>query len=413
MRSRSCETRGFNLINPRLGTLSAMRLLHLCGVALLTALLAACPGNDTGGGTPGGGAGANDCPAPQCVDRGGSADAVAVALDGLARPVVMYTKETAGGNDAFQTLYVRRLEAGAWKALGGAIPGEATIVWGAALTVDGSDRPVMAHAKTVAGKLTVETLRWNGSAWETIGGTLNEGRVFGLKWDGTQLLLFARKSTPGATVYTLSNAPGATWTAYAAGQDSYATVPALAGTTPLYATREISAPNPLNLFKWNGSAWVQVGAAITSSADDSLNGVTASATQAAVLLSRKVSGSNSNLFVKQSSNLDAGATWNELPQVNTSSSVGAGFGDLVVSGNALVAVYFDRAPSVVTNSTLRFRKYNGSAWQDIAIGYNDATFTALPANVSATSRGGVVGAIWDSPGGGSGLSINYRSVNVP
>jgi hypothetical protein len=188
----------------------------------------------------------------------------------------------------------------------------------------------------------------------------------------------------------------------------------LNGNVPLTLTRPQTDPFDLNLFKWTGSAWVAVGGTITSSLDDAPLAVTTTATQPTVLIGRKISATVSDLFALRANTLEPGATWENLGQVNASSALGvATGGDLVTVGEHPVAVFFERAASIVDSDTLRVRRLNGSAWQEVGIGFKDAQATALASGVVAAARGNTVVAAWDSPGGNPGFGIHYRSFTVP
>jgi hypothetical protein len=395
------------------GRLALVKILPVIGAFTLASLLVACPGTPPGGGvTNPPPDGTTSCPAPLCVDRGGTADAVDVAIDGAGRAVVAYTKDTQG-SESFSTLYVRRLEAGAWNPLGAAIFGQPTINFGAALTVDGTDRPVLAHAVNDGSTLKIEVRRYNGTTWEVIGGLVNRAIVAGLEWDGSKYLLTTKTLVGDGALFSLSTAAGATWTLVSDAAPGVVRRAGLNGSAPFVLSKQPDAPNATTLSAWNGSAWTGVGSSVgVSSSAQSALGFAVCGTQATVLVSTQ-NGSDYGFTARRSSALGAGATWSDLGAINAAGTKTGATGDVECAGSSPVVAYFEAAASLVDTDTLRFKRFTGSAWSEVGTGFKDAQLTALASGVRTAARGSTVGAIWDSPGGNPGFAILYRGVTVP
>jgi hypothetical protein len=90
-----------------------------------------------------------------------------LALDGQDRPVVAF-KEAKAGFDVF----VKRWTGSAWQALGGSVNNETGLADGPSLALDKQGNPTVAWLEN-AGAVGVFVRRWDGTKWVSMGDRLN------------------------------------------------------------------------------------------------------------------------------------------------------------------------------------------------------------------------------------------------
>jgi len=180
-----------------------------------------------------------------------------VAVDPQGRPVVAWA-EVAGGN--FE-IYVRRWNGSAWEQLGGSATGGGVSntpgwSWEPVVAFDAQGEPVVAWNESLFLGISAEIMlrRWTGTAWQELGGSGSPGGV----------------SASGATA---SGRP-------ALGTDA-------AGNPIVAWTQAVTGGvNQIYLKRWSGSAWTELGGSATdgglsSSPDTSASDMPVLATDAA------------------------------------------------------------------------------------------------------------------------------------
>ena len=196
-----------------------------------------------------------------------------LALDHSDQPVVVRSANASGD----VSVYVSRWNAGAWEPLGGpfdATPGS-TPVSGMTIAIDALDRPVVAWHEFVSGAYTVFVVRWNGAAWDPLGGPLSA--VPGTNGGSARLAV----SASGQLVVAWDEADGI------GGQDVYVREWSGSAWTPVggpirtpgatYSGAAAIAYDALDrlvvarveddsirVVRWSGTAWENLGAAVDS-----------------------------------------------------------------------------------------------------------------------------------------------------
>ncbi len=194
-----------------------------------------------------------------------------IALDSLTHPVVVWEeRQVTSTND---TLYVKRWDGATWQALGGPLGKNSTRdADTASIAIDSQDRPVVVWNERVGSESILDyniyVKRWNGSSWQFLGGALDTSAA---NW-----------AFQPAIAIDSTNSPVVAWEEQNAGKIN------------IYVKR------------WNGSAWVAIGAAVNNSGTDANTGALSLAIDSAdkpvvafAVRPGSVNTSNPDMFVKR------------------------------------------------------------------------------------------------------------------
>ncbi|MFN3484717.1 MAG: hypothetical protein ACK44W_04460 [Planctomycetota bacterium] len=101
-----------------------------------------------------------------------------LALDGSGNPIVAWTHGTASA----YAIYLKRWNGTAWEEIGGSASGfgisaPSTTAAEPSLVLDSSGRPVIAWSDSSSGNAEIYLKRWNGSSWEDLGGSASGGGI--------------------------------------------------------------------------------------------------------------------------------------------------------------------------------------------------------------------------------------------
>jgi hypothetical protein len=211
------------------------------------------------------------------------------------------------------------------------------------LAIDNSGNPVVAYIKTQSGIYRLFVKRWDGSTWQTVGGTAN------------------------------------------ANTTQYAYYPSLAldsSGNPYVAFRQSASGGGYNLFvrRWNGTAWETVG-------PGSLDVV---ATNDVYYPSLEVYNNqpivswyetNGNIYVKQWD----GANWVRLAtRVNTTDRSGYFYTSLAMTSSGTPVVAYVEYSSTSNLYEVRAKQWNGTTWTQLGSTANNPGFTCSSCQISMT-----------------------------
>lgn len=100
-----------------------------------------------------------------------------IAIDGLNRPIVAWLEDWPDSKPP-SDVYVKRWNGQAWQQLGGALNGDSLAMYGwVSVAVDSADDPIVAFTqplRSTSSDGAGYVKRWDGSDWQTLGGPFNE-----------------------------------------------------------------------------------------------------------------------------------------------------------------------------------------------------------------------------------------------
>ncbi len=264
---------------------------------------------------------------PQPLDVNAAYNAVpwAISTDASGNTLIALDEYDDKQLTVNRNVYVKKWSGSAWTQLGGAL--DVTVGVDASnpsMVLDGSGNPIVAWnegASISANQLYVK--KWNGSAWTQLGAALNVNTGF--------------NATSASIAIDGSGNPFVAWSEY----DS------VTYNTDVYVK------------KWNGSAWVLVGAGpidLVTSEDSNAPSLKVDVNGLPVVAFREHDGTSGNVVVVRWS----GSAWNLL-----GGPVDANFGDTAES--ASLALEANGTPVVAWEeaSNIRVARWSGSAWTAI------------------------------------------------
>lgn len=252
--------------------------------ALLLVLLAVSPWAELGvGSATGGGISATST----------GSDDPAMALDAAGNPCVAWSEDLGGG---VLEIYVKRwngtawAEVGAGSASGGGISGQGRRSQRPSIAVDSQGRPVVAWTLSTLTDDEIHVRFWNGAAWVPYAaGTVSEtpagsSRQPSIALDAADLPVVAWFDTASgnAEIY-VRRWDGLAWVEIGAGSASGGGISNTAGPSetpslaldslgrPVVAWADRAGTFDILVRRWDGLAWVDVGASPSLSADSSIN----------------------------------------------------------------------------------------------------------------------------------------------
>lgn len=290
-----------------------------------------------------------------------------IAINALGNPVIAWEEN----NYSISYIYLKQWNGTAWEELGASATGNGISVVSVysfiSLAIDKNGNPVVAwEDKSSTPKREIYLKRWNGSAWEELGGSASNGGISNNN---------GSDSRPSIAIND-SNYPVVAWDNYPA--DSY----------------EYSS---IYIKEWNGSAWVEIssgsatGYGISNGLDNYASFPDLKIDDAGIInIVWQNSSVQDKIFAKQYS----GLSWNDIGcSFASGDGVNSTSGDAIRasltidgSNNPIVAWRND----VSGNWEVYIRKWNGSSWVDICPG--------------SASEGGISRNSGDS--GGASVAIN-------
>ncbi|MBM4093016.1 MAG: hypothetical protein FJ276_26950, partial [Planctomycetes bacterium] len=367
------------------------------------------------------------------ANSGGSASpSIVIGVDGY--PVVAWGDATPGQSE----IYVKRWDGSAWvemgasSASGGGISNNAGNSYRPSLAPGPDNNPVIAWQDESGGDSEIYVKRWDGSAWVEMGsGSASGGGISAnsgasqqpclrrgadgtlvVAWDdasGGDTEIYVRRWDSGSSSWVemgVSSASGG-GISNNAGSSSGVSAAVAADGKPVVAWQDTSGGNTeVYVLRWDGSAWVELGAGSASGGGISANSGTSERTFIALAADgnpivgwRDTTGnSGGDIYIKRWN----GSEWGEFP---AGSASGAG-----ISANAAGSSF---SPCIANDS-------DGSplvAWQDSARGdyeiyvrrYSPPTVTVTATDPNASETGPDAGAFTVTRAGGttSALIVNY------
>ncbi|GEM_PF-1903943 len=319
---------------------------------------------------------------------GGQSYLPGVALDSLGRPAVVWQDDDSGRH----SIYLRRWNGVAWEELGGSGSGgglsnSAGRATAPDMELDASGNPWVVWEDDSLGPTEIYLRYWDGAAWVELGGSATSGGVSGTP---------SVSSSPSIAMDAL----GRPWVAW----------------------QDISPGNSeVYLRRWDGAAWVEVGG---SASGGGISDTAEASTQPRLSLDRsgqplvvwvENSGGNQEIFARGWN----GGAWAEI---GGSASMGgisrsAGASDFpslsLDSGGRAVVAWEDWTNG---NPEIYVRHWAGAGWQEIGSGsggpggVSNAQGTSVSPSVAV--RGSTAGVAWVDWGTG-GTDIYFRSIPFP
>lgn len=206
-----------------------------------------------------------------------------IATDASGNPVVAWQDDDGANNN----VYLKRWNGEAWVEVGGSATGKGisdstTCSYYPAVTVQSDGSPVVAWQGYANNRANIYMRRWNGEAWVEVGDSASgngvsaqtEGEAAGpcvtCDESGNPVIAWPSKAESGAiSVYT-RGWNGTLWgdTQTPSGDSTHAVYPSLAGSDKANGFNDnpavvwaddSSGTQQINLKRWNGEAWVEVG----------------------------------------------------------------------------------------------------------------------------------------------------------
>ena len=337
-------------------------------------------------------------------------------------PVVAWGDFSSGNSE----IYVRRWNGSAWvemngSASGGGISNNGGQSWGPSLAVGPNGAPIVAWYDDNGGNWEIYLRRWNGAAWVELAGSASGGGLsntsghsetpaLAVDLTGAPIVAWVDYRESGNSEIYVRRWNGAAWVEMGAGSASgggisnstrAAKAPSIAvgpDNAPVVAWENYepgSGRGEIHVRRWSGSAWVEMdGSASGGGISDSDDYWSNSPSVAIGLHGLPIVTWyewNATSFVRVYLRRWNGLTWVEMNGSDSGHGIGSDS-----SRSPSVAISPDGAPVIAweeDSSEIYFRRWNGVAWVEMAIG------SASGGGISNTLRGSYSPSLAVGPNG--------------
>ncbi|MDZ7799401.1 MAG: Ig-like domain-containing protein [Trueperaceae bacterium] len=323
--------------------------------------------------------------APLNVDPNIRAHVPRIALDHDEHPVVIWREDDADSTPPVD-LYVKRWDGEAWVQLGSSLsddPDRFGPMYGVPdIAVDGTGAPIVAWTQPVRGLGHVQ--RWDGTAWQGLGGGYNVDPdaptyrvVMALDADDRPWIAWSEGNGSDRNVY-VARWTGEDWALVGDARDrtghdvlGWPVLAFDAMQRPLVAwSQAVDADRETyDVFvdRWNGTSWEALGSGFTSAVDeDALSPRLAVADDASVYLSFIDARSSTRLLNVRTWDPSAGA-WSFVDAIGGKSKPEVRYGTVAIGaeGQPVVAWVEEREDPDGPTSTYHVRAWDGFAFRQV------------------------------------------------
>ncbi len=274
-------------------------------------------------------------------NNSGRSQNLSLAIDDSGYPAVAWEDNTSGDNE----IYIKRWNGSAWEELGGSATGGGISNKGVSsdptLAINSQGNPIVAWSDYSSGQNEIYVKQWNGTTWEEIGtGSASGG--------GTCV-----STNPSLAIDTSGN-PIVTWE-----------------NTPVLLEEPYFGTGNIYIKKWNGSNWIEIssgsatGEGISNSRDSTYPSLITNNTGNPVVVWKDTPYSFiSNVYLKQWN----GTTWEELggsaTEYGISDTRKHSYRPSIVlnDSNNLVLAWGE---SLNDDSEIYLKQWNGSSWEEL------------------------------------------------
>ena len=289
-----------------------------------------------------------------------------LAIDADGHPVVAWPES----DGSVMRVFVRRWDGAAWQPLGGPLSSDSSteFIFVTSLKLDGTGNPVLAWDELTSSSATTVVQLWDGSAWQELGGGVS-GFLPSMVLDAGDRPIVAVLDTDGTNLNVeVHHWDGAAWNLLggplsANAGDTDASKPALAfdGSQPLVAWSESDgAEEHAYVRRWDGAAWQALGGTIGAVANEntSLPSLATEQDGTPLVAFREDTGTDPDIFAFRWT----GAAWSQLGSgFDSGADMSAGNVDLAIdSGDRPLAVWSEFGSG--QPSDIFLARFDGGSW---------------------------------------------------
>jgi hypothetical protein len=322
------------------------------------------------------------------------------------KPVVAWTEQYIGGPSNFDTnIYVKEWTGSAWNLLSGQVNHLGKSGVSPSLAVRTDNKPVVAYAERepTSESSFVYVRRWDGLAWQDIGHRLTSPtsiRGLSLALDSSNTPIVAFATCPASCSLYVKKWNGSSWVGMdgsatpAPVYDGFITSLALAlsstGKPSVVWAGDIFSPS-VNVKRWNGSSWVQLGTNVTPVLSDGVSIAVEIKSNNPVVtyMDTNLQSDTQTLYVKRWNgttwvNYGSGAALNPTGTSAYSPSL------KLRSNNQPVVAYGERNAS--SHFDAYVKRWNGTTWVTIAdsLNYSPSESASQPSLVLKSNNNPIV-----------------------